>query len=460
MKSRVESGVGEMRRSGVALLVLVFGCVHVWIALALLGTVEVRGMLSATGFALELTLVAKALAVLVPLSLCVRCALFLMYRPAPSVSDSELPALTVIVPAFNEGEQVYRTLYSLLGSHYPARKLQIIAVNDGSSDDTWSFIKRATSEHPDRIVALNCRVNRGKRAALFEGFERARGDVIVTVDSDSEVLADTLRNLVTPLVSDPRVGAVAGNVRVLNQGQGVIPAMVDVSFTYAFEFMRSSESVLDTVLCCPGALAAYRRSLVDQVKDEWIAQTFMGKPANIGEDRALTNLILERGYLSRFQANAIVLTEVPTQTAKLVRMLLRWGRSGVRETLKLASFAFKRFRPSSALGARLLLTVALLRMASAPFAFGVTAFTVLTQPAVVPLMLVFAAIGSIPYAGLYASCRGTPRALWAFPYALYSFFCLSWITTYALLTPHRNGWLTRQTTPAREARALHGRAAA
>src|SRR5690606_27789221 len=221
------------------------------------------------------------------------------------------------VPAYNEGQQVLKTLRSLARSDYPRQKLRIVAINDGSVDDTWHRIRQGAREFSDCVIALNCRTNQGKRAALYEGFGYARGDVIVTVDSDSEVLPDTLRNLVSPLVRDARVGAVAGNVRVLNRDQGVIPAMLDVSFTYAFEFLRASQCRVDTVFCCPGALSAYRRQLVEECKDEWMAQTFCGRPAHIGEDRALTNLVLRMGSLVRFQANAIVLTEVPTRTPQL-----------------------------------------------------------------------------------------------------------------------------------------------
>src|SRR5262249_7140076 len=153
--------------------------------------------------------------------------------------------------------------------------------------------------------------------ALHEGFVRSRGQVLVTVDSDSEVHADTLRNLVTPLVVDESVGAVAGNVRVLNREGGPIARMMDVVFTYAFDFIRAAQSEVRTVMCTPGALSAYRRGLVLRVLPRWMAQTFLGLPANIGEDRALTNFILREGYHVTFQGNAVVDTEVPTSLAPL-----------------------------------------------------------------------------------------------------------------------------------------------
>lgn len=394
---------------------------------------------------LPVVLVAAQLLAIAAVSITIwRLYLVATYRPMPSVADDELPELTVIVPAYNEGEQVLKTLRSLAASDYPMDKLRVIAVNDGSADDTWRWIQKGAREFPDLVLALNCTVNRGKRAALYDGFGRARGEVIVTVDSDSEVLPDTLRNLVTPFVRDARIGAVAGNVRVLNRGAGPIPAMLDVTFTYSFEFMRAAESRVDTVVCTPGALSAYRRTLVEQCKDEWLAQTFCGRPANIGEDRAMTNAILRAGHLVRFQSNAIVLTEVPTRTPQLCRMMLRWARSNVRETLAMTTFAFRNFRASGALGARVNLIWSMLAQLLAPVLFVSLVLVVLENPATVGPIAAGTFLSALLPALVFSLSRSTAAALWAFPYALYSFFCLSWITPYALFTPHRSGWLTRQ----------------
>jgi hyaluronan synthase len=132
-------------------------------------------------------------------------------------------------------------------------------------------------------------------------------------------------------MTDERVGAVAGNVRVENSNRGALPMMMDTAFVFSFEFIRAGQSVINTVMCTPGALSAYRGSVLLKVLNEWLGQTFMGRRANIGEDRALTNLILREGYLTRFQKNALVYTEVPMTYRNLYKMLLRWARSNVRE---------------------------------------------------------------------------------------------------------------------------------
>lgn len=373
-----------------------------------------------------------------------RVALVTRYRPMPSVSDEQLPSVTVIVPAYNEGAQVRSSLVSLMCSDYPRDKLQVIAIDDGSRDDTWQWMQRAAEQLGGQVELVRCPVNRGKRHALYEGFLRAKGEVIVTVDSDSEVLSDTLRNLVSPLVIDAKVGAVAGNVRVLNHDSGPIARMLEISFTHAFEFMRASESEVAAVMCCPGALSAYRRVLVDEFREEWLAQTFFGEPAAIGEDRAMTNHVLRRGHHVRFQTNAIVLTEVPTTTGQLARMLLRWARSNVRESLVMASFAFRRFRAGSQLGPRLNLCLSLSGTVVGGLAFVPTLVALALAPALIPWVIVAGLIAALLPASVFAMTRSQRGAGWAFPYAVYSLLCLSWIAPYALISAHRSGWLTRQ----------------
>ena len=381
-----------------------------------------------------------------------RVYLVYTYRPAAACTDQELPLCSVIVPAYNEGAQVLYTLRSVAASDYPVEKLQIITVDDGSKDDTWRWMKQAERELGDRVELIRLAENSGKRRALYEGFQRSRGDILVTIDSDSEVDASTLRHLVSPFVRDPMVGGVAGNVRVLNTAAGIIPKMLDVSFTFSFDFIRASQSRVNTVMTTPGALSAYRRSVVGPVLKQWLHQTFFGQPANIGEDRALTNLILKNGYHVHFAKNAVVYTEVPTAYMGLAKMFLRWARSNVRETIVMAKFIFKRFRRTPALGARINLLLHLHRMTIGEI-LKIWSLTILAAfPTLFFFNMVTGAILFSMIPGLfYLSRHKDSNFLWAIPYSLFWLIGLSWISLYALFTPHRTGWLTRdlkdQATP-------------
>src|SRR5690606_24432804 len=237
-------------------------------------------------------------------------------------------------------------------SDYPTDKLQLLAIDDGSGDDTWEWMQKAKALLGDRVSICQQSHNQGKRHARYRGFNLASGGVVVRVDSDSIVEKDTLRNLVSPFVTNRECGAVAGNVRVLNNEKAIIPRMLNVSFVFSFEFIRSAQSVLGSVLCTPGALAAYRRKAVMTCLPEWISQTFMGKPTDIGEDRAMTNMILKQGYHVLFQRNAYVLTNIPEKFSGLHKMFTRWERSNVRENLMMSKFAFTPFRDGSRSGPR------------------------------------------------------------------------------------------------------------
>src|SRR5690554_5836724 len=117
---------------------------------------------------------------------------YFRYKAIPSVSDGELPTCTVIVPAYNEGKQVYETLRSLANSDYPKNKMQLIAIDDGSKDDTWFWLQEAKKYLGDRVTIYQQPKNMGKRHALYRGFKTGNGEVFVTVDSDSIVVGDKI----------------------------------------------------------------------------------------------------------------------------------------------------------------------------------------------------------------------------------------------------------------------------
>ena len=374
-----------------------------------------------------------------------RVVLVIMYHETPAVSDDRLPICTVVVPAYNEGKQVLKTLRSIADGDYPEDKIHIIVVDDGSIDDTWFWIKKAKKELGSRLKTIRLPKNAGKRHALHEGFKKSRGQVLITVDSDSIVDPQTLRCMVSPFVVNPMVGAVAGNVRVLNMREGVIPRMLDVSFLFSFDFLRASQSMVDTVICTPGALSAYRRDVVLKVLPTWLGQKFFGKPANIGEDRAMTNLILRQGYAVHYQKNATVYTNVPVRYKNLCKMFIRWARSNIRETLVMSTFIFTRFRKKSALGARINFALQFLTMVKSPLLMVGTMGCLLFKPFEFGLsmlmgVLVYSTLSAVFY---WWRCRSS-EGLWAYAYGLFWTMGLFWISVYALITPHRTGWLTRQ----------------
>ena len=378
--------------------------------------------------------------------------LFFKYKPVESVSDERLPSCTVIVPAYNEGKQVWDTLMSLADSEYPEGKLELLAIDDGSKDDTWYWMQQAKKKLGDRLSIYQQPKNKGKRHALYRGFHLGKGDVFVTVDSDSVVKSNTLRNLVSPFVVNENCGAVAGNIRVLNNEKALLPKMLNVSFTLSFEFVRSAESSLNSVLCTPGALAAYRRTAVFACLEEWINQTFMGEPSDIGEDRAMTNMILKQGKHVLFQKNAFCYTNVPERYKGLYKMFIRWGRSNVRENIEMSKYVFTNFREGSKLGTRLLfISQSSKIIMSYPFLVFMLFFIVMH-----PILFISSTIFSILILSsfqmlFYAKHYKVSESFWAYSYSLLYTFALFWITPYAIATASRRGWLTRELPESKQA---------
>jgi len=369
---------------------------------------------------------------------------YVRYRPIPSVSDAELPYCTVIVPAFNEGRLVYDTLRSVADSDYPKDRIQLIAIDDGSNDDTYAWMQQAKAELGGFLSICQQPENMGKRHALYRGFKLATGEVLVTIDSDSIVDSDTLRNLVSPFVTDPDCGAVAGNVRVLNRRTAIIPKMLNVSFAFSFGFIRSAQSTLGSVLCTPGALSAYRRVAVMNCLEEWVRQTFLGVRTDIGEDRAMTNMILKQGYHVLFQSNALVHTNIPETYRTLRKMFTRWERSNVRENVMMGKFAFTRFREGPMAGPRLLLINQWLTIIAAyPSLIAMLIMIVMHPLLFISSMISSVFIFSCIPAAYFALRHNLRKSIWIFSYNIFYSFSLFWITPYAIVTASRRGWLTR-----------------
>ncbi|HET7042402.1 MAG TPA: glycosyltransferase, partial [Gemmatimonadales bacterium] len=199
------------------------------------------------------------------------------HAPHPSFQ----PLVTVVVPAYNEEAVVVRTVESLLAQEYP--HLEIVVVDDGSPDRTTEVLRAAFDGHPR--VRLFRKPNGGKASALNFGVAQAEGEVIVGLDADTLFPPDTIGELVAPL-ADPAVGAVAGNAKVGNR-INLVTRWQAIEYITSQNIDRRAFSLLNCITVVPGAVGAWRKSLVLE------AGGFSGD--TLAEDQDLTMAILERG---------------------------------------------------------------------------------------------------------------------------------------------------------------------
>lgn len=379
------------------------------------------------------------------LSMVWRVVLWVLYRPVatPRADASGLPSLTVLVPAYNEGPAAGACVRSILASAYPGDRLRVVAIDDGSTDDTAFHLFAAAAVAPGRVEVVRMERNGGKRAALREGFRRVDTDIVVTVDSDTELPPDSLRALVAPLAVDSRVGAVAGRIEVLNRDAGLLTRMLGVRYRLGFDFTRAYQSVIGSVFVCPGAFTAYRFSAIRDGLDEWLGQRFLGNRCTNGDDHALTNRVLAAGWRTVYQSTADALTRVPSTYRGLSKMYVRWARSSVREGLlylALAPRLLGRLRAwpayADALASYLQIPLRIYLMFAG---YALLAFC----PALLLKSIAAALVVSGFHAAIYLRSDRSLDVAYTAAYALFSLLTLQWIYPWAAITVRSSKWLTR-----------------
>jgi len=377
------------------------------------------------------------------LYLAIQAVLWMRYRSyAPPADDAQLPHLTVIIPAYNEGAMIERSIKSVAEADYPRDKLEILVVDDGSRDDTYFHMERMRRAFPQLVRLIRFPGNRGKRAGLHAGFTAARGEIVLTLDSDSEIDPITLKAMVAPFVADAKVGAVAGRVSVLNRAT-MLGRMLEVQYALAFDFGRAAQSSYRTVACCPGALSAFRLAVIKPHLDGWMNQSFLGRPVSHGEDQALTNVVLRAGYDTVYQRPAVVHTLAPTKFRPLWKMLTRWDRSYIVEGFSFARFMFSRYRTSNRVLPIVNFVVSNGRIVLLYYGLLLLPQLILSRPSFVIDYGIAALLGAACAALYYLQTERSLRFLYGVAYAVYAFFLLQWTLPWALLTVRDERWGTR-----------------
>jgi hyaluronan synthase len=255
--------------------------------------------------------------------------------------------VAVVVPFYNEDPIAFdRCIDSLLTQARPPDEIWVI--DDGSDTDECYRLALDRLHGQDDAHVERLFENRGKRHAQAVALRRLDADIVCTVDSDTILDADAIREGLRPF-ADPRVTAVTGNVRVVNARRNVLTRLTALRYSNAFLWERAAYSALGSVVCCCGSLSFWRGDVIAANLDDYLTQTFLGTEVPYGDDRRLTNYALLAGRVV-LQETSIAYTAVPERFPHYLRQQLRWNRSFVRESVW-AIRNFSRLKPIWALTA-------------------------------------------------------------------------------------------------------------
>lgn len=235
------------------------------------------------------------------------------------------PFVSIIVPVFNEGKIIKESIKSLLNLNY--KNYEIIIVNDGSTDNTRevaeSLVGFQAGRFGDIKVALINQPNLGKARALNAGIYFSKAEFVLCMDGDSQLSPDSVRSAIRHF-KNPEIGAVAGNVKVLNR-KNFFTDLQALEYIEGLNMARSAQSYIRLVNIIPGPIGIFRRKAIEQA-GYYSSDTY-------AEDADLTLKLLANRWKIYYEPNSISYTQAPETLQQLLKQRYRWTR-GILQSLR------------------------------------------------------------------------------------------------------------------------------
>ena len=250
----------------------------------------------------------------------------LLFDKRPEYDIPELPPISILIAAYNEQDNIAATLGSVCNQEYPG-DVEIIVIDDGSDDDTVQEVIGYIGGYqgPFAIKLERLPENSGKAMALNFGLSQAVYDVLVTIDSDTTLYKNALKNLAANLVlGPPNTAAVAGTILVHNSRKSIVTKMQEWDYFLGIAVIKRTQSLFQGTLVAQGAFSAYYKAAVKELN---------GWTSTVGEDIVLTWGLRENGYRVGYAENAFAFTNVPETYGAFFRQRRRWSR-GLMEAFK------------------------------------------------------------------------------------------------------------------------------
>lgn len=228
------------------------------------------------------------------------------------------PLVSVLLPCFNEEAQIEETLYALSLSRYP--NFEIIAINDGSSDNTIGKL-RALSKRYANLRVINQVENQGKSTSLNVGLRFANGEYLVCIDGDALLDPHALGWFMARFMSDPTIGALTGNPRIRNRSSLLGKLQVG-EFSSMIGMIKRTQTVFGTLFTVSGVICAFRKTAV--------LEAGFWNPAALTDDVDLTLRIQVAGWTVAYVPNAMCWILMPEKISGLWKQRLRWSEGGAQ----------------------------------------------------------------------------------------------------------------------------------
>lgn len=244
------------------------------------------------------------------------------YKPHAPPALEGMPLVSILIPCFNEQANARHTILSALNQVYP--NIEVIAINDGSSDRTAQVLNKLSEEH-DKLRVIHLAQNQGKALALRMGAMSASGDYFVCIDGDAYLDPEGVNYLVAPMLRNPEVGATTGNPRIRTRSTLIGRIQVG-EFSSIIGLIKRTQRVYGKIFTISGVIAGFRRQALDEV-DYWSLDM-------ITEDIDVTWKLQLAGWQVFYEPRALCWVLMPETLKGLFKQRLRWAQGGAETFLK------------------------------------------------------------------------------------------------------------------------------
>lgn len=242
------------------------------------------------------------------------------YGQVLNLPQEDLPSVSILIPCRNEGKVIKKTVEKVMAMNYPAERLEIMVINDGSTDNTKEIAQQLSHDNKNVVfIDIPEKISgRGKGAALNLCLQKVKHDLIAVFDADNQPHEDSLIQLVSHLEADPNLAAATGKFRAYNKNRNLLTRLINIE-SVAFQWIiQAGRWFLLGISMLPGTNFVIRKSVLIEVGG-WDEKA-------LTEDTELTFRIYQKGYKVKFIPDAVTEEQEPERLSTWIRQRTRWAR--------------------------------------------------------------------------------------------------------------------------------------